>query len=261
MLSCRFTTTIDSLLQDHILVFGVVHLLPLTSTRYALSCRCHWPSSTFRFRVHMQVWQCLSSWHMPGSIRGCMLFDAITLHLNWWLCMITYFFYALCIRACLKFWAVCYIYADGSWWSQWIVVGTFRRLYAHFFVMLPWKCSCGDFCPSSLLCSLVWLLWVLFIQVVADGVFLMHMFMVHTPWPLPCVLANLWLRPRCLLVQGQAKMTWSLPLEAAAWRYYWCFSYVSWELANIITSQSSPCFWKCDNNSGCKFCGMVCLKF
>jgi hypothetical protein len=112
-------------------------------------------------------------------------------------CMITYFFYTLCIRACLKFLAVCYIYADGSWWSLWIVVGahhwylwrrwkssiflaTFRRLYAHFFAMLPWKCSCGDFCPSSLLCFLVWLLWVLFIQVVADGVFLMHMFMLHT---------------------------------------------------------------------------------
>jgi hypothetical protein len=38
-------------------------------------------------------------------------------------CMITYFFYTLCIRACLKSWAVCYIYADGNWWSQWIVVG------------------------------------------------------------------------------------------------------------------------------------------
>jgi hypothetical protein len=173
---------------------------PLATFHQHQVCLKLWVPLTF---IHFQVQgsyaggQCLSSWHMPESIGGCMLFDAITLHLNWWLCMITYFFYTLCIRACLKSWAVCYIYADGNWRSQWIVVGahhwylwwrwksgiflaTFRRLYAHFFAMLPWKCSCGDLCPSSLLCFLVWLLWVLFIQVGADGVFLMQMFMVRT---------------------------------------------------------------------------------
>jgi hypothetical protein len=81
--------------------------------------------------------------------------------------------------------------------------------------------------------------------------------------PLPGMQASLCLRLRCLLLQGQAKIKWSLPPQACCSlnedTVDFFISYVSWVLANIMTD-SSCCFWKLDRNSGCRFCRMVCLK-
>jgi len=38
------------------------------------------------------------------------------------------------------------------------------------------------------------------------------------------------------------------------------WSAVSWVVANILTD-SFCCFWKCDRNSGCRICIMVCPNF
>jgi hypothetical protein len=56
-------------------------------------------------------------------------------------------------------------------------------------------------------------------------------------------------------------MKWSLPsLACCSSREdtlaHFLICYISWVLANIMT-ESSCCFWKCDRNSGCRFCIMV----
>ncbi len=65
---------------------------------------------------------------------------------------------------------------------------------------------------------------------------------------------------RCLLLQGQTEMKWSLPLQGHCSLNEDIIGQVSWFLVNIM-SECSHCLWQWDRNSGYRFCTMFCPDF